>query len=121
MKLIEIINARNVIDEISDSKDIGTHLGYAMAKFIVTTQTDAEFYSKEVQKLFDKYGEASEDGKTIIKPENIDAFSHDVQALQNTEADDPKIRFSLSELMKGLKLSMKQIYALMQFIIEDES
>lgn len=120
MKLIQVVNAHDVVDGFAEKENIGAHLAYTMTKFVVATQTDADFYHKEMQKIFEKYGDKLEDGKISIKSENVDAFQDSVERLQNTEASDPGIRFSLSEMANELKLSMRQIYPLMEFINDDE-
>lgn len=120
MKLIQVVNAHDVVDGFAEKENIGAHLAYTMTKFVVATQTDADFYCKEMQKIFEKYGDRLEDGKISIKAENVDAFQDSVKKLQNTEAADPGIRFSLSEMANELKLSMRQIYPLMEFINDDE-
>lgn len=119
MKLIDVVNAHNMIDSLSDKEGLGAHLAYMMTKFVIATQSDADFYNKEIRKLFDKFGKSDEDGNVTIRAENIESFQTSVANLQNTEAVDPDIRLSLSELSKELKLSMKQIYPLMAFIKED--
>jgi hypothetical protein len=119
MKLIDVVNAHNMIDSLSDKEGIGAHLAYMMTKFVIATQSDADFYTKEIRKLFDRFGKPGEGGNITIEAENIEDFQAAVTNLQNTEAVDPDIRLSLSELSKELKLSMKQIYPLMAFIKED--
>ena len=120
MKLITIVNANNVINGFADNEDIGAHLAYWFTKFVVKTQDDVAFFQTEMRKLFDKYGVKGEDGSISIPNENASAFAQEVEALQNTEAQDPEIRFSLSELSAGLKVSLKQMYPLLDFINENE-
>ena len=122
MKLIDVVNAYNSINGLSENNNIGAHLAYIMTKFVITTQPDFEFYIKELRKLFEKYGKKDDEtDEIVILSENTDEFKKSVQDLQNVEVDDPKIYFSLSELSNELKLSMKQIYPLINFIKEDES
>lgn len=119
MKLITIVNAHNVVDSFSEKEGISARLAYWLTKFVVATQSDADFYEDEVRKLFDKYGEKNEDdGNIKIKEENISAFSEELRELQDTDAQDPEIRFTLTELDE-LKVNMKQIYPLMDFIKEE--
>lgn len=120
MKLIQVVNAHDVVDGLADRDNIGAHLAYTMTKFVVATQTDADFYAKEMRKLFEKYGSKNDAGEIAIPPEQVEDFSKDVRKLQETKATDPGIRFSLSEMSQELKLSMKQIYPLMDFIKDDK-
>lgn len=120
MKLITIVNANDVINSLSDKDDIGAHLAYWMTKFVVMTQSDVAFYQSERKKLFEKYGAKNDDGTYTIEKDKYSAFIEEMNILQDTEAEDPGIRFSLSELATALKLSLKQMYPLMDFIDENK-
>lgn len=120
MKLIQVVNAHDVIDGLAEKENIGVHLAYVMTKFIVATQADADFYTREMRKIFEKYGNKNDKGEITIPREKVEEFSKEAQILQETEATDPGIRFSLSEMSQELKLSMKQIYPLMDFIKDDK-
>ena len=124
-KLIKIINARQVLTSLSNM-DINTHLAYWMTKFIINSQNEQDFYISNMRKLFDKYAERDEGGNfviiendIIIKKECIADFNKEVDELQSTDVEAPNIKFSLSEISKELKLSMKQMSSLMDFIEED--
>lgn len=120
MELIKVLNARKVLDSLSDREDVGAHLSYWMTKFVVKTESDHEFYASEIRKLFDKYATKKEGGEdTILIPtDKVAEFNVAVDALNKTDAEDPGIRFNLSELSTELKLSMKQMYPLLDFIDE---
>lgn len=120
MELIKVINARQTLDGFADNDNIGAHLAYWMTKFVVQTKNEHEFYAKEMQKLLDKYGAKGEDDKLIIPAAKVADFQKEVFALENTDVEAPSIRFSLSELALELKLSMKQMYPLLDFIDEDK-
>lgn len=121
MNIIKVVNARNVLKEFSDDKNISTRLAYLMTKFIAVTETESEFYMAELRKIVNKYAK-TEDGKeeAIIPAENIEGFNKEVFELNETPISDPGIRFSLSELSENLKLSMKQMRHLLDFINEAE-
>lgn len=122
MELIKIVNARKVLDSLSDREDVGAHLSYWMTRFVVKTESDHEFYASEMRKLFDKYATKKEgDNDTvIIAADKVAEFNDAVEALNRTDAEDPGIRFNLSELSAELKLSMKQMYPLLDFIDEEK-
>lgn len=119
MELIKIINARNVLDGLAEKEDMGAHLAYWMTKFIVKTKGEYEFYVSETRKIFGKFGNVKEDDTIVIPPDKISAFNDAMEALNKTDAEDPGIRFSLSEISSELKLSMKQMYSLLDFIDEE--
>lgn len=118
MELIKVIHARQTLDSLSDRENIGAHLSYWMTKFVVQTQNEHEFYAREMQKLFEKYGKKNEENNLTIPPENVPDFQKEVVALENTDVEVPSIRFSLSELAQEIKLSMQQMFTLLDFIDE---
>lgn len=120
MELLKIINARKALDSLSDREEVGAHLSYWMTKFIVKTESEYDFYASEIRKLFDKYAVKGENDTMIIQPDKIPDFNIDMETLNKTNVEDPGIRFSLSELSTELKLSMKQMYPLLDFIDEDK-
>lgn len=122
MELIKIVNARKVLDSLSDREDVGAHLSYWMTKFVVKTESEHEFYAAEMRKLFDKYATKKEgDEDTLLIPgDKVAEFNAAVDVLNKTDVEDPGIRFDLSELSTELKLSMKQMYPLLDFIDEDK-
>lgn len=122
MELIKVVNARKALDSLSDIDNVSAHLSYWMTKFVVKTESDHEFYSSEMRKIFDKYATKKEgDADTVLIPtERVAEFNAEVDALNKTDAEDPGIRFNLSELSAELKLSMKQMYPLLDFIDEEK-
>ena len=119
MELIKIINARNIFNKFVDRNDIGFHLSYWMTKFIAKTENDERFYMSELQKIIKKYAK-NQDETLHIPEEHIDIFNSEVEKLEKTKVEDPMIRFNLSELAEELKMSMRQIYPLLDFIDEDK-
>ena len=122
MELIKVVNARNVLDSLSDREDVGAHLSYWMTKFVVKAANEHEFYATEMRKLIDKYATKQEgkDDTILIPNDKVAEFNAAVEALNKTDVEDPGIRFNLSELSAELKLSMKQMYPLLDFINEDK-
>lgn len=120
MKLLTIINARSVLDELSNKEDINVHLAYLMAKFMSKTENEHKFYVTEASKIFDKYAIEEDDKKMVVPADKVELFKADLEKLNDTEAEDPQIRFKLSELSAELKMSMKQVYPLLDFICEEE-
>lgn len=109
-----------VLMEFLDREDLGTNLVYWMSKFLSKTDSDYDFYTNEMRKIYDKYAQKSDDENSIFVPrEKVELFKKAVKELEETEAEDPKVRFKLSELSSGLKLSMKQMYPLLDFVDEE--
>ena len=120
MELIKIVNARNALVSLSDREDISLHLSYWMAKFVAKTESEYNFYTIEMRKTFDKYAQKKDSGDFFIPADQVNNFNADVAKVGETNVEDPGIRFNLSELSSELKLSMKQIYPLLDFIDEDK-
>lgn len=122
MELIKIISARRTLEELFEKEDICAHLSYWMTKFVAKTEGEHAFYASEMRKLFDKYAVEceSDDGSVLIPNENVAVFNAAVDELNKTDVEDPGIRFNLSELSAELRLSMKQMYTLLDFINEDK-
>ena len=122
MEIVKIVNARKVLEGLSEKEDIGAHLSYWMTKFIAKTENEYAFYMTEIRKLFDKYASKEDGGEdvVVIPPERVPDFNVAVESLNKTIVEDPGIRFNLSELSTELKLSMRQMYPLLDFINEDE-
>ena len=120
MELIKIVDARQVLDGLADRGNIGAHLSYWMTKFVAKTENENAFYIKEMRRLFDTYAKRNEDGSLLVPADKVPEFNAAVDALNKTDAEDPGIRFNLSELSAELKLSMKQMYPLLDFIDEEK-
>ena len=122
MQLIKVINVRNILDGLADRDDIGTNLTYWMAKFMMATHGEYRFYVSEMQKIIDKYSHKEQVGgeDTIrIPTEHLDDFQREVRSLEEMDVECPNIKFALSDIVDKVKLSMKQIYPLLDFIDED--
>ena len=119
MKLIKLIEAMNVIGNLDNNNDISSKLAYMLAKFTTQSRDEYKFYFDELEKILEKYGASFEDGNYKIPKENREAFEYAVSELQGTEVSEPAIKFPLSEITKDLKLSIKQMVALLDFINDD--
>ena len=116
MKLKKIIDARGAIAEFSNGEKISASICYWAMKFMVKTDSDAEFFNNKIKEIIDKYTVVNEDGKQFIPSDKSDIIEEEIEEIGNTEAEDPGIKFPLSELSKGLNLSMKQMYSLIDFV-----
>lgn len=121
MELGKIINARKTIEELAPTANIGANLAYWMTKFMVKTDGEQMFYATEIKKIFDKYAKVDDgapEESAVIPQDKVNDFYKESDALAATDVEDPGIRFSLSALSAELKLSMKQMYTLLDFVDE---
>lgn len=123
MKIIEIINARNVIESIFTEK-ISSRLAYKFTKFLKETDVEEDFYKKRLRDIMKKYGETDEHGNYIIINNNIkikdtyrDTCMSDVEELDNTDVEMPNIVFNIDEF-EDIKLSIEKMCSLFAFIKE---
>ena len=119
MQLIKVINARQIINSFIDKEDIDSTLAYWMVKFMIKTENEHVFYASEAQKLLDKYAETTDGDMKQIPAAKIAEFNEAIERLNAVEVEDPGIRFTLSLLSSELKLSMKQMYCLLDFVDEN--
>lgn len=66
-KLIDIVNARKVIDSFADRENVCAHLAYWMTKFVVKTSGDYDFYADSLNKAFRTYAIQNDKGEFVIQ------------------------------------------------------
>ena len=120
MELIKVVNAKRTLEGLASQENIGAHLAYWMTRFVVQAQHEHDFYIAETKKLIEKYSEPKEDGGVYIPPEKAEEFNNAVDELGRTDVEAPKIKFALSELSRELKMSMKQMYQIIDFVDESK-
>ena len=119
MKLITVVNAKKTLEAFANKEDIGAHLAYWMTKFVVKAQSEHEFYVNGVNKIIQKYAEKIDD-EYVVSKDKIEDLNKEMSSFEETDVEAPDIKFALSELSSELKLSMKQMYTLLDFVDEDK-
>ena len=124
MKLIELMNARNVLDSLAKEK-VSAKLAYPFAKFISETESDAEYYEKQRNDIVLKYALPPEeqkkytDGQIHFKPEVANDLANELKELGDIEIDQPNVRnFTLDELNE-VKIEPRQMFLLLPVITEE--
>ncbi|MGN0819834.1 MAG: hypothetical protein ACI4M6_05505 [Christensenellaceae bacterium] len=126
MKLIKIIKARHVLKSHFDEK-ISPMVAYKIMKFIKSTDDESEFYSDKLKKIIEDYGLRDDKGNlklddcggVLIAPAKLNKCNELILELQNTEVDNPIVRFSLDELNE-FKLSVADLSILEDFLKIEE-
>ncbi len=67
MKIFDIINAKGILDEISQNKNIPTKSAYKIYIMLSKLTPSLEFFEKKRGEAFEKYG--VKDGENIIIPQ----------------------------------------------------
>ncbi len=116
MKLIELINARKALANISTSgMKMPFPIAYKISKFMSETQHDEDFYNEKVTDIFKEYGETDDEGKIVVPKEDRDKVEPLMKELTETEIEDCSIRFS-SEDFGGMDVFVQDCVALLPII-----
>lgn len=125
MKLGSLIQAGRIINSQAN-KQVSAQLAYKMMKFMKAIKDEQEFYDSELNKIIEDCAQKGEDGKISqtegriqISNGKMNECQTRMNSLNETEIEQPKIRFKLSELSE-LKLSMADCFSLDEFITEEE-
>lgn len=117
MTISELIAIRKCLPTESTKGSIQTK--YKIAKFLKATEDDETFFNETMKKIIFECTEKDEDGNVkqapnggfFIKPEEVDSFNERVSELNDTEATNVDIRFTIDEL-SYFELSAKDLIAL---------
>ena len=126
MKLNNLIQARNVIGRFA-KEQLSAQLAYKLMKFLKTSDSEDVFYNERLTAIIQQYAERDAEGKYIkenndsfkILKDKVDECREAILALNGMDVDAPSIRLYLEELAE-LKLSIKEMAFLDEFIIEEE-
>lgn len=128
MKISEILNLRKLFITLKDLQ-VPNHyrLFYQMARFIQSTDGDAEFYQKEYSKIVEQFAERNEDGSIIaiengdikLKLETQQECIKAMTELENMEFDEPYYPKLHESDLEVMNLTPQQIYILLPYIIKE--
>ena len=129
MKILKLVNAVGLVEMLARQHEIeDTGLVYWLTKFVLCSDHERNFYKNEMVKIINKYAEKDEegnvkygeDGSFTVTVDNVALFNDAIIALDNTEVDAPNIKLPLSLITKEFKLSMEQMFLLIDFIDENK-
>ena len=125
MKLNNLIQARNIISRFSQ-EELSANLAYKLMKFLKMSDNEDIFYNEKLTAIIQQYAEKDAEGKYIKEKESfrilkdkVDECRVALQELNDLQVDKPSISLYLAEL-EELKLSIKEMAYLDEFIIEEE-
>ncbi len=128
MKILEILALRKLFVELKDLQ-VPNHyrLFYQMAKFLHSTDTEAEFYQKEYNKIIEAYAERNEDNSLVTVDNNqiklkVDTQQECIVAITSLEQTEFDVSYQLKlhdDDLEVMNLTPQQIYLLMPYIIEE--
>ncbi len=125
MKLNKLIGIRNILVAHANDR-VYAKVAYKMMKFIKASEDEDAFYNTKLKELIETHGEKDAMGKFAkdkignikIKADSIDECREAIRLLEETDVDCPNIHFCIEELSE-LRLSMSEMYAIDEIIIEE--
>lgn len=134
-KLIDIVNANPIIQELANKRSNNFKLLYSLAKISKNLNESTEFYVQSERKLVEIYAKKDKNGNVMFQPgtnniilfennENRIAFNDEIVKLQLTEVEVPdEIEIYESDFKPGeISFSANQIMRIdgfIKFIFDD--
>jgi len=119
------MRARAVFAQNAHAK-LPVQTAYKLFNFLKTTDKDEAFYNEKRRDIIDRYAQRDDKGEVVLDgasvvllPESTAECKQEMQDLDNTNIEMPA-QFSIQEL-GGLSLSMADILAIEELLIEEES
>lgn len=113
-QLRTIISAISALSKVS-AGDLSLHLAYRLKKMITELQKEADFFSEQRIKIFEKYGEAGDDGNYRFDDDNEAKAISDLDDLLDMEVS-PDVEPIDIPITENLHISVNDITLLMPFI-----
>lgn len=114
IKLRSIVHAVSALSKVSTG-DLSLHLAYRLKKMMNALQKEADFFSEQRIKIFEKYGTAGEDGNYHFEGENETKAINDLDDLLDMEVT-PDVEVIDIPITEKLCISVNDITLLMPFI-----
>ncbi|MCI9293216.1 MAG: hypothetical protein HFF01_03190 [Erysipelotrichaceae bacterium] len=125
MKLIELINAMEVISKLYNCKKLNAVTAYRIGKNVKLIQAELDAYNESRKKLIEQYSDKDEHGNAIIKndqyqfsKENQDKFISNMNEVHQEEIQTEFKKIKLDQLDK-VELSPMELESI-HFLIEAE-
>lgn len=114
IKLKTIILAIPALSKVTGG-DLSLRLAYRMKQNISALQKEADFFSEQRQKIFEKYGTPKDDGTYAFTEENEPKAIAELDELLELEVS-PEVEIIDIPVTENLYLSVNDIGLLMPFI-----
>ena len=114
IKLRSIVHAISALSKVS-AGDLNLHLAYRLKKMMNELQKEADFFSEQRIKIFDKYGKLGEDGNYHFEGDNESKAISDLDDLLDMEVS-PDVEVIDIPITESLRISVNDITLLMPFI-----
>ena len=113
-QLRTIILAIPALSKVS-AGDLSLHLAYRLKKSMNEFQKEADFFSEQRTKIFEKYGSAGEDGKYHFEADNEEKAISELDELLDMEVA-PDVSVLDIPVSENLRLSVNDLTLLAPFI-----
>ena len=127
MKLINVLNARNIITDKAQVKGVSFKTSLKFIKFLKATDEDEKFYNEKRNELIQTFVTRDKDGKIVVEnnqykftDENLSEINKQVTELANTEVEIPEsLKFSSEELEK-MEFTIEEVSVIYDLLKEEE-
>lgn len=119
IKLRSIVTAISALSKVANG-DLSLHLAYRLKKMMNELQKEADFFSEQRIKIFEKYGKSDDNGNYHFEGDNEALAIKDLEELLDMEVT-PDVEMIDIPITEKLCISVNDITLLMPFIhfIED--
>ncbi len=127
MKLINVLNARNVIASKAQVKGVNFKTSFKFMKFLKTTDEDGKFYNEKREELIRTFATKNKDGEIIVEnnqykftDENLAEINKQLAELAATEVEIPETLKFFSEELEKMEFTIEEVSAIYELIKEEE-
>ena len=114
MKIKDIILAKELLEKLSQNKELPTRAAYKLYLMLNSLQSSIEFYDNKRIEVFKEFG-VEADGQITIPPEKIPEASAKMEEILNLDVQEEVERAEVS-LDVDLGISPAEIQLLIPFI-----
>ena len=116
MKTGMIVNAQPVLNQLAEAK-LPMGIAFKLLKALKEVGSVMEVYEERRKEIFEKYGEPQGD-QIVVKPENQDAFTNDMNTLFNEDVEVNLPSLQLSDI-ESVEMSVAEL-ATIEWLLSDE-
>jgi hypothetical protein len=118
IKVGEIVASRESLAKLI-GKELPVKAAFRLSRVVKTLNTELKDFEEQRMKLIQKYGEKKEgqEDTMIVKPENMEAFSTEMEALFTEEIEVSYEPVTVADL-GNVQITPSDMVALEKFIVE---
>lgn len=86
MKLKQLVEAESALHKLMNTP-LPAAVAFRLKRVVRVVQPELQAYEEQRLKLVHEFGEKGEDGRTIVTPANMPAFTEQIEALFNVDIE----------------------------------